>query len=310
MILAKFADLIVYSSMSARPTMVSLLADLALGEGVRPSSLPGVRLMYSSENWPRVPVTYDPGIVIIAQGRKRGHLGGQTFLYDPDNYLVLSVPLPFECDTEGTPNKPMLGLFVGVNPSVVAELVMEMRNLPPITDFQGPAVKSQPLDSELKEAALRLLLALRNDDDTRILGPQIVREIVYLGLLRDRSGNLRALATPHSHFGQINRALQRMHVDFAKPIDVPALAREAGMSASTFHNHFKAITSSAPLQYLKSIRLQKARMLMAHEGMTASVASREVGYESASQFSREFKRYFGDTPAAVAGRMRESMVRL
>jgi len=296
--------------MKSKPTLVSLLTELTVGEGVRESALPGVRLMYSSENWPRVPVTYNPGIVIIAQGRKCGHLGGKTFPYDPDNYLVLSVPLPFECDTEGTPKKPMLGLFVGVTPSIIAELVMEIRNLPPVTEPQILAVRSYPLDEELKDAALRLLLALKNSDHTRVLGPQIVREIIYLALLRERSGTLRALATPHSHFGQVSRALSRMHEDFATPIDIPTLARDAGMSASTFHNHFKAITSSPPLQYLKSIRLQKARMLMAHDGMTASVASREVGYESASQFSREFKRYFGDTPAVIAEQMRSAMMRL
>lgn len=296
--------------MNIKPTLVSLLTELAPGEGVRPSPIPGVRLMFSSENWPKCPVTYDPGIVIIAQGKKRGHLGGRSFIYDPENYLVLSVPLPFECDTEGTPEEPMLGLFVGVTPSLIAELVMEIENLPPITEPQSLAVRSYPLDDELKDAALRLLLTMKNSDEARILGPQIVREIVYRALLRERSGTLRALAAPHSHFGQISRALSRMHADFAKPIDIPTLAKDAGMSPSTFHNHFKAVTSSPPLQYLKNIRLQKARMLMAHDGMTASVASREVGYESASQFSREFKRYFGDTPAAVAGQMREAMIRL
>lgn len=296
--------------MKEKPTLISLLTELAVGEGVRPSPVPGVRLMYSSENWPRCPVTYEPGIVIIAQGKKRGHLGGHSFIYDSENYLVLSVPLPFECDTEGTPDEPMLGLFIGVSPPVIAELVMEIRNLPPVTEPQSLAVRSYHLDDELKDAALRLLLSMRTGDDSRILGPQIVREIIYRALLRERSGTLRALAAPHSHFGRINRALHRMHTDFSHPIDIPTLARDAGMSPSTFHNHFKAVTSSPPLQYLKNIRLQKARMLMARDGMTASSASREVGYESPSQFSREFKRYFGDTPAAVAERLRDTMMNL
>ena len=296
--------------MNLKPTLASLLAELALEEGVRDSPLPGVKLMRSSENWPRVQVTYEPGIVIIAQGKKRGHLGGRTFNYDANNYLVLSVPLPFECDTEGTKEEPLLGVFVSVTLSIVAELVMEMRDLPPITEPQALAVRSYPLDEELADAALRLLLCMRNDDDNRILGPQIIREIIYRVLLRERSGTLRALATPHSHFGQIRKALNRMHADYAKPVDITTLAIEAGMSVSTFHGHFKAVTSSPPLQYLKSIRLQKARMLMAHEGLTASIAAREVGYESASQFNREFKRYFGNTPAAVAEEMRAAMIRL
>jgi AraC-like DNA-binding protein len=302
--------MIVYSSMNTKPTLASLLAELSSEEGVRPSCLPGVKFMRSTENWPRVPVTYEPGIVIIAQGKKRGHLGGQTFNYDANNYLVLSVPLPFECDTEGSKEEPMLGVFVSVNPSTVAELLMEMRDLPPITEPQALAVRSYPLDEELADTTLRLLLSLRNDNDARILGPQIIREMIYRVLLRERSGTLPALATPHSHFGQIRRALNKMHAEYAKPVDITTLASEAGMSVSTFHGHFKAVTSSPPLRYLKSIRLQKARMLMAHEGLTASIAAREVGYESASQFSREFKRYFGNTPAAVAEEMRAAMIRL
>ncbi len=292
------------------PTLASLLAELTSEEGIRPSRLAGLRFMRSTENWPRVPVTYEPGIVIIAQGRKRGHIGGQTFRYDAGNYLVLSVPLPFECDTEGSPEEPMLGMAVSVSPATVAELLMEIRDLPPITEPQTLAMRSYPLDGQLSDTAVRLLLCLRDEDDTRILGPQIIREIIYRVLLRERSGTLRALATPHSHFGQINKALSRMHAEYAKPIDITTLAGEAGMSVSTFHGHFKAVTSSPPLQYLKNIRLQKARMLMAHEGLNASMAAREVGYESASQFSREFKRYFGNTPAAVAEEMRSAMMRL
>lgn len=296
--------------MNPQPTLVSLLSELTSEEGVRPSILPGVRLMRSTENWPRVPVTYQPGIVIIAQGKKRGHLGGKTFNYDANNYLVLSVPLPFECDTEGSPEEPMLGISVGVTPAIVAELLMEMRDLPPVTEPQSLAVRSYPLDDQLGDAALRLLLALRNEDDARALGPAIIREMIYRVLKRERSGTLRALGAPHTHFGQINRALTKMHSEYAKPVDITSLASEAGMSVSTFHSHFKAVTSSPPLQYLKSIRLQKARMLMAHDGHTASTAAREVGYESPSQFSREFKRYFGNTPAAVAAEMRNAMMRL
>ena len=296
--------------MTPSPSLASLLADLTSGEGMITSRLPEVRLMRSSENWPRIPVTYEPSIVIIAQGRKMGHLGGRTFRYDPDNYLVLSVPLPFECDTEGTPENPMLGISIGVNPATIAELVMEMKNLPAISEPQSLALRSYPLDAELRDTTARLLTALKNDDDARILGPQMIREITYRVLCRERSGTLRALAAPHSHFSQIRRALHRMHTHYAEPLELASLAADAGMSISTFHTHFKAVTSSPPLQYLKSIRLQKARFLMAHEGLSANAAALEVGYESASQFSREFKRYFGNTPAYIAGEMRRSLLRL
>lgn len=263
--------------------------------------------MRSTQRVPRSPIAYEPSIVIVGQGRKHGHLGGQSFTYDPTNYLVLSVPLPFECETEGTPEEPMLGISIGVTPAMIAELLMKMENLPAVS--QPASIHASPLDPELSEAAVRLLEAIGSAEKARILGPQIVREIIYRVLCIEESGTLRALGAPHTHFGQISRVLNRIHSQYAEALDMTMLAAEAGMSVSTFHSHFKAVTASSPLQYLKNIRLHKARMLMVHEGTTAAVAAREVGYESASQFSREFKRYFGGGPAAEAGRLREALMR-
>ncbi len=289
------------------PRMARLLAGLAQGEGFSPSRLPGVRFMRSIRKVPRSPIAYEPSIVIVGQGRKHGHLGGQSFTYDPANYLVLSVPLPFECETEGTPEEPMLGISIGVTPAIIAELLMQMESLPPA--IQPASIHASPLDPDLSDATVRLLETLDSAERARILGPQIVREIIYRVLRDEESGTLRALGAPHTHFGQISRALNRIHSEYAAALDMATLASEAGMSVSTFHSHFKAVTTSSPLQYLKNIRLHKARMLMVHEGTTAAVAAREVGYESASQFSREFKRYFGGGPAAEASRLREALMR-
>lgn len=289
------------------PRLAHLLTGLATGEGFSASRLPGVRFMRSSRSVPRSPIAYQPSIVIVGQGKKQGHLGSQSFTYDPTNYLVLSVPLPFECETHGTPEEPMLGVSIGVTPAIVAELLMQMENLPPVSRPQS--IHASPLDAGLNDATVRLLEALLTADDANVLGPQIVREIVYRVLCSEESGTLRALGAPHTHFGQISRALNRIHSEYAKALDMTTLAMEAGMSVSTFHSHFKSVTASSPLQYLKNIRLHKARMMMVHEGTTAAVAAREVGYESASQFSREFKRYFGDGPASEANRLRESLMR-
>jgi AraC-like DNA-binding protein len=290
--------------------LAGLLAGLAQGEGFSPSCLKGVKFMRSTCPLMRTQVAYDPSIVIIAQGRKRGHIGHQSFIYDANHYLVLSVPLPFECETFASPDGPMLGISIGVTSAVVAELMMEMENPPPIPMGKPQAIRSNALDEALYDAAIRLVQTLHSNDDARILGPQIVREIIYRVLGSEEAGTLRALAAPHTHFGQISRALHRMHADYATPIDMTTLASDAGMSVSTFHSHFKAVTSSPPLQYLKTIRLHKARLLMVNQGETASSASRLVGYESASQFSREFKRLFGDAPAAVAEQLRKSLINL
>ncbi len=290
--------------------MVALLGELAQGRGFSASRLPGVKFMRSPRHVPRTPVSYDPSIVIIAQGRKVGHLGGRRFAYDRNHFLVLSVPLPFECETFGTPEEPLLGVSIGVTPALVTELLLAMQSTPAIFALQPEAIRAAVLDAALAGATVRLLESLRSDDEARILGPQIVREITYRVLLGELGGTLRALAAPDSSFGQISRVLHRIHAEYARVFDMPTLAREAGMSVSTFHARFKAVTSSPPLQYVKSVRLHKARLLMVHDGASASTAAARVGYESASQFSREFKRLFGDTPAAVAHDLRETLTRL
>ena len=131
-----------------------------------------------------------------------------------------------------------------------------------------------------------------------------MREIIYRVLYGEQGGALRALAVRHGRFSQIARVLRRIHTEYDKELDIEFLAGEANMSISTFHHNFKAVTSSSPLQYLKNIRLHKALMLMVRDGLNAGTAAGKVGYESASQFSREFKRYFGNTPADEAAKLR------
>jgi AraC-like DNA-binding protein len=289
--------------------MAHLLAGLATGQGFSASRLPGVKFMRSTAYAPPTPITYEPSIVVVAQGRKAGRLGGRTFLYDANHYLVLAAPLPFECETFGTPEEPMLGLSVAVTPTLVGELLEQMRSSPADDGSDPQAIESAPLDDVLRSAVVRLLECLRSPDDARILGAQIVRELVYRVLLGPLGANLRALVATHSRLGRIARVLARIHADFARPHEVESLAREAGMSVSTFHLHFKNATAASPLRYLKTIRLHKARTLMVHDGVGAAVAAGRVGYESASQFSREFKRHFGDTPAAVAAKHRADLTR-
>ncbi len=253
--------------------------------------------MRSTQSRPRSPVLYDPSIVIVGQGRKRGYLGGQVYQYDPHNYLVLTVPMPFECETEAAPDGPMLAFSVRIDIGVLNELVMKLdtRMLQKQSDATR-GIYATPMDETLTSAAVRLLECMTSPADAKVLGPQIMREITYRVLCGENGGALRELLAINGRVGQIQRAIERIHSEYASPLDIQTLADDVGISASAFHHNFKALTETSPLQYLKTIRLHKARMLMVYEGVTAGAAAEKVGYESASQFSREFKRLFGNAP--------------
>ncbi|MBU6486535.1 MAG: AraC family transcriptional regulator [Burkholderiales bacterium] len=288
----------------AQARMVELLATLAPGEGYTYSALDGVKFMRTNVSIPRVPVMYEPCIVIVAQGRKRGFLGSQAFIYDAQHYLVLSVPLPFECETEATPQEPMLAISIRIDLSVIAEILMTLNDTRGPMDSEPRAVYATPLDRTLSDAVLRLLESLASPHDARILGPSIVREICYRVLTGSQGDMIRAALTHQDHFGRIAKALRRIHTAFADNLDIPTLAREAGMSPAVFHAQFKAVTETSPMQYVKTTRLHQARLLMMQNGLNVSAAATRVGYESASQFSREFKRLFGLSPVDDVKRMR------
>ncbi len=292
-----------------RARFQELLRRLAREDGVLDTPLAGVRLMRASGPRARGSVIYEPSIVIVGQGRKIGYLGGEVYHYDAYNYLVLSVPLPFECETQATAQEPLLALSVGVDAVVLGELLLALNEAgpaqaPPARPAVPRGICSNPLTEDLLDAALRLLECLGSATDCRILGPQLVREIVYRVLQGQQGGTLRALAAQNGNFSQIARSLKRIHTDYAASLDVETLAREVGMSVSAFHHNFKAVTSASPLRYLKTLRLHKARLLMLQGGVNASVAAGQVGYVSASQFSREFKRLFGNSPLEEVQQLR------
>lgn len=289
---------------SNRRRMVALLAELATSQGLRPTVVEGVQLGRVDHGQPRAPVLYEPSIYIVASGRKTGYLGDRRFVYDPNNYLVLSVPLPFECETEAGPEGPMLGISVRVAPGVVGDLAVRMQERPrQIAEATG-YVEATPLDLAMSDAALRLVECLRSPLDAEVLGASIVREIVYRALCGPQGHLLLEMVGRQGQAAQINAALRWMHARYAEPFSVTQMAEEVGMSVSAFHHQFKALTANSPVQYLKSVRLHKARALIVDEGSGAAVAAAAVGYESPSQFSREFKRFFGSSPSEEARRIR------
>ena len=280
-----------------RLRMVVLLKEMAHVEGMQATALDGVKLARADCSYPRTPVMYEPSIVILASGRKRGYVGSREFVFDASHYLVLSVPLAFEVETDlVAAGEGVLGVSVRVDLCTLSELTMKMERRRGSLPEDQRGVMATPLDEAMGEAAVRLLECLRSPVEAAVLGPGIVREMVYRVLSGEQGGMLWALLGMHGQLAQIHGVLQRLHANPAKSLDVAAMAADAGMSVSAFHHHFKAVVGTSPLQYLKTLRLHKARMLMLHDRLGAAAAADRVGYESASQFSREFKRFFGRTP--------------
>jgi len=218
----------------------------------------------------------------------------------------LSVPLPFETETHATHDEPLLGLAIRIDRTTLADLLVAIEGGQAQGLRAAPAtIMTTPLDSRLAASVLRLLEALVDPVEARVLGPALVREICFHVLMGEQGGAMRAALTSQGHFGKIARALRRIHADYQADVNVATLAAEAHMSIPAFHAHFKAVTQCSPIQYVKSARLHQARLLMVRSDMTAASASNLVGYESASQFSREFKRLFGRSPIAEASFMKQ-----
>ena len=290
------------------PELVHLIKKLNPPESFSESPLKGVRIFTSHKPISRTPLLYDPGICIIAQGRKIGYLGDNVFQYDADNYLVVSVSLPFECETFATPEDPLLGLYIDINIPELHKLISLVKapSSPLDTRKQESinAVGPAPLDEAMRSAVIRLLTAFQSEDDTKILGPALVREILYRALQGSQAPILYGLGIPNSNFSRVAFALQLIQSEYTVKLDVERLADEAQMSVSAFHRAFKEVTSESPMQYLKKVRLTKARDLIVRDGVKTYIAAGKVGYESTSQFSREFKRYFGQTPTTMSREMR------
>jgi AraC-like DNA-binding protein len=291
-----------------RTRLASLLDEVAVHEGLHPTLIDGVQVLRMSQPLARAPMVYHPNIVIVGQGQKRAYLGDEVYTYNAFNYLVSSVPMPAECEADASPEDPILIVAIDVEPTVLGELILEMDDLSPPGGPTPRGFSTTPMSEELIGAVTRLLECLKCPTDSRILGRQTVREVAYRVLRDEQGGALRALASRDDHFSRIARVVKHIHVEHARALSIEELARRAGMSIPAFHHHFKLVTASSPLQYLKRIRLDRAKRLMAHDGYNAGTAARAVGYESPSQFSREFKRLFGVTPVEEAEQTRARLV--
>ena len=277
--------------------LAELVGRYAVQEGRSPTAVEGLEVFRADGATPLQCTIYHPVVIIVAQGRKRAFLGGEAYEYSPSSYLVLPVSLPIESRVvEATPEAPFLSFAIRIDPPTLGQLMLDSgQGSGPVGEIpRGIAVSE--VDDALLDAALRLVACLDSEMDAKVLGPQVVREILYRVLAGPQGGLLRAAGVQDGRLSRVSRALGVIHESYAEPLEVPALARVAHMSVSSFYDAFRAVTSLSPLQYLKEIRLNRARQIMLWEGMSAKRAATRVGYSSPSQFSREFKRRFGRPP--------------
>ncbi len=260
-------------------------------------ALPGLTLYRRVEPSPPTCGLYEPGVCLVAQGAKRVLLGEDAFLYDEHHFLIVSVDLPTVVQiVRASREKPCLGLMLKLDLPEISQMMLDGHLPAPRPQRSRRGMATGEVTEPLLDAFLRLTDLLAEPQDIPILAPVIQREIMYRLLVGDQGARLRQMASAGSQSRQIARAIHFMKTNFSRPLRVGDLARQADMSPSTFHHHFRALTAMSPLQYQKRLRLNEARRLMLTERLDASTAAFHVGYESPSQFSREYSRLFGTPP--------------
>ena len=270
--------------------------------GICSTAMPRVSLIRADAPSTPTPAVYEASLCIIAQGSKRVSIGEHSVVYDAAHYLLVSVDLPLVGHVlDASPERPYLCCKIDLDAAMLADLMASEGGGVARTDL--PVLGVYPGDPDLIDAACRLVGLLDRPDTIRTLAPLIEREILYRLLTGPHGPMLRHVATAGSHLNQVSRAIAAIRRRFDAPIRIDDVAAEAGMSSSSLHAHFKAITRMTPLEYQKQLRLQEARRLMLSEGATASTAGFAVGYESPSQFSREYRRLFGAPPRADIERL-------
>ena len=281
-------------------SIARLMADLAPADGRWSTPIPEIRIVRNSQSRQRMPLLYEKGIIIVGQGAKRVYLGDKIYDYNPDNYLVLSLPIPAECETFATAKEPLLSMFVDIPMPLLHQIIQEMGSPFQQLDLKTPrpGLFLSRVTLDLCATLSRLLTVLASPMDCRVIGKGLLKELLFRIMQSENAQSLYALAVKNSNVSRVDKALKKIHGDFDRPIQIEDLAGMVNMSTSAFHRVFKEVTACSPLQYIKKIRLNKSVTLMAENRVRVNEAAAMVGYESPSQFSREFKRYYGQSPAA------------
>ncbi|MFW1369665.1 AraC family transcriptional regulator N-terminal domain-containing protein [Vibrio parahaemolyticus] len=268
----------------------------------------GLRFSRWTTPTPPTSYTHNPSICVIAQGRKRVLLGEESFIYDANHFLISSVDLPIIANIiEASEEQPYLGLIMELDLTEISQLIVDSELAFTQSKEAQKGIAVGELSESLLGAFVRLAELLDEGQNIKILAPIIKREIFYRLLMSEQGTRLHQIVTAGSHSHQIAKAIDWLKNNFVKPLSVGDLASYTGMSKSSFYTHFRSMTSMTPLQFQKKLRLSEARRLMLTENLDAMAATFKVGYESPSQFSREYSRLFGAPPSKDIKSLRENL---
>ncbi|EJG1724016.1 AraC family transcriptional regulator N-terminal domain-containing protein [Vibrio parahaemolyticus] len=268
----------------------------------------GLRFSRWTTPTPPTSYTHNPSICLIAQGRKRVLLGEESFIYDANHFLISSVDLPIIANIiEASEEQPYLGLIMELDLTEISQLIVDSELAFAQSKEAQKGIAVGELSESLLDAFVCLAELLDEGQNIKILAPIIKREIFYRLLMSEQGTRLHQIVTAGSHSHQIAKAIDWLKNNFVKPLSVGDLASYTGMSKSSFYTHFRSMTSMTPLQFQKKLRLSEARRLMLTENLDAMAATFKVGYESPSQFSREYSRLFGAPPSKDIKSLRENL---
>jgi len=289
-----------------RNSLRESIARYTEGGELHTTAISGLSLFKREQPTEPISGMYEPSICMVTQGAKRVLLGDETYVYDAQHYLITSVNLPTIVQiTEASKEKPYLGLKLKLDLREVSQMMVDS-NLPAPREQQSSrGIATGEVTLQLLTAMQRLVDLLAAPEDIPILAPIIQREIIYRLLVGDQGARLRQIASMGSQSQQIAKAIEWLKTNFTQPLRIDDIAALARMSTSTFHHHFRTVTALSPLQYQKHLRLHEARRLMLTEQLDAATAAFEVGYESPSQFSREYNRLFGAPPLRDITKLRQ-----
>ena len=290
-----------------RQELAGLIQRHAKGPHGPASAIDDLYLTRYEEDVRGMPALAQPALCILAQGSKTLFLGDERYTYDPLHYMVVSVTLPITgAILQASPEHPCLGLRLDIDPAQISQLIAESGPMLVPNQSAGRGLFVEKSDQQLLDTLLRLLRLLDTPRDIAVLAPLVRRELMYRVLRGPQGWRLYEIALSNSQTHRVCQAIAWLNRHYQEPLRIEDLAREVNLSTSTLHHRFKAVTSMSPLQYQKQLRLQEARRLMLNDGLEAAVAGYRVGYESPSQFSREYSRLYGAPPIRDVARLRAS----